>query len=221
MQPMIHPSLSPPQHVTVPRAEDQKRLAPPPSTAPRPKPRPVDPFFPELFEEDESVPPLAMVATCLTQDPSAVEAAMSATVRTFSEVLALDEDTMGHLLMRCHWRKMPLLDAYSIDYSNLLYETGLAPLGSTAPAAPFPRMDPAKKSTCKICLQIRRNTDFFSLWCGHFCCYECWAQQIKNRLGVNNVRGVHCIQYQCKAAPTTGWLVEVFGDESKTVKTVG
>lgn len=201
----------------MPRAEDQPQYTIPP---PRKQSKPLDPFFPKVCEEDDSVPNLAMVATCLTLDPSTVEATMQATVAKFSEVLALDEDVTEHLLNRCFWRKMPLLNACEKDFSNLLFETGLAPEGSTAPAPSVPYTEPGKKSTCKICLQIRPNSEFFSLWCGHFCCLECWAQQIKNRINVESAHGVRCIQYKCKAAPTKGWLIERFGAKSKTVKLV-
>lgn len=214
------------QHVAVPRAEDQKcsalKATPTPLSHVRSnksKRDPVESYFPALNEEG-SAPLLGMVASCLTTPPSKVEATMRAIVARFSEILAADLNVTEHLLNRCFWRQISLLDAYQNRYSNLLYETGLAPQGATAPAPPFPPMDPAQKSTCTICLNVRDNGEFVALWCGHFCCKECWASHVKSRLHIDNVYGVACVQSECRASPTRAWLLQHFGEDSKTLKVV-
>lgn len=224
------------QHVAVPRAEDQKRSATkatpttPSSHAqsnetssiqvdPVAEAVAVESYFPALNEEG-SAPLLGMVASCVTTPPSRVEATMRDLVARFSEILAADLDVTEHLLNRCFWRRVSLLDAYQNRYSELLCETGLAPQGATGPAPPFPPLDPAQSTTCTICLNVRGNGEFVALWCGHWCCKECWGSHVESRLHIDNVYGVACVQAKCRASPTRAWLLRHFGEDSRILKVV-
>lgn len=190
----------------------------------RSKKPPKDPFFPKP-REDGNVPNLGMLASCETFDTEKVEADMWETISAYSKVLDLDFDSTEHLLLRSHWRQFALIAAYvTRPHSRMMSDAGLAPVGAVGPAPPASPelfdLEPVGKSTCQICLHIRRNSDFCSLWCGHPCCKECWAAHVKNRLHVDAVYMISCVMRNCNASPTRKFFLRVFGEEDKTTKSV-
>lgn len=110
------------------------------------------------------------------------------------------------LLMHCHWDPETLLLAWfetaGARSLQLCKAVGL-------PAAHVPIVDdsrdPSEAAECPVCLDDLQERDGVRLWCGHWCCKDCWGDSIHNAVQAGGDGGavLRCLAAGCHSAVPT------------------
>lgn len=184
--------------------------------------RDKDLYFPRVRVEEEA-PPFSMLSSCRTLDMESVEVEMNRAIDAMAEVMNADRDMTEFLLFQCYWRKIPLLKAYTnLAETNIIFETGLGPQGSTKPAPPNPPLDTkrVRSKLCHVCYNNRDPAEQIGLWCGHRCCRECWHSHIESQLQEDHITLAGCFMHECGASVTREFLNSISGPDGKAPKLV-
>ncbi len=169
---------------------------------------------------NEDAPLLSMLPSSCTLSINQVEFQMKTMVESLSQVTLLDIDLTECMLSKCGWRKDRFFKEYLEDSSSLLFESGLAPEGTTTPPS-SPKLKAGRgKISCPVCFLSKPTGECLSLWCEHLCCRTCWQSHVRSKMEMNEMLRLSCTERDCHAVLTKSFLVKLFGDGSEPVQKV-
>ena len=145
---------------------------------------------------------------------------MTSVVDSLSKVLELSPDITEHLLCHSGWQKDKLIESFLNSKDGAIFhENGLAPEGVAKLPTSFKIRGGKGKSSCPICMHNKSNSEFISLWCGHYYCKPCWESHAQTKIDGHVLR-LMCPAQGCHARPTRSFLIKLFGANSEAVKKV-